>query len=144
MKIIVDADACPVKKIIVEKAAEYGVETVMVCDTSHVPVGSDGKFVIVDKGADSADIKLINLTEKGDIVVTGDYGVAALAVAKGAYCIGNSGEEYTDANLDKLLFERFLAKKSRRAGLKTKGPAARKAADDLGFEKILEKYLKKS
>lgn len=143
MKILVDADACPVKNIIINTAKKFGVDVLMVCDTSHVPAVAKYNVVTVDKGADSADIKLINLASGGDLVITQDYGVAALAVGKGAYALDNSGTEYDDSNLDRLLFERFLGKKARRAGKRTKGPAARTREDDRSFEAGIEKILKK-
>lgn len=139
MKIIVDADACPVKDIIKKTAIKYSIPVVMVCDTSHVLNDDYCKVITVDKFADSADICLINLTESGDLVVTQDYGVAALALGKKAYAINNDGMEFTDGNMDKLLFERFLGKKVRRAGQRTKGP--RKRTED-NNQKFLEGMLK--
>ena len=133
MKIIVDADACPVKNIIKQTAIKYNIPVIMVCDTSHIINDDYCKVITVDKFADSADIYLINLAEKGDLVITQDYGVAALAIGKKAYAISNNGMEYNDDNMDKLLFERFLGKKSRRAGMKTKGPAKRTEEDNSNF-----------
>lgn len=139
MKIIVDADACPVKDIIKKTALKYSIPVVMVCDTSHVLNDDYCKVITVDKFADSADICLINLTEQGDLIVTQDYGVAALALGKKAYAINNDGMEFTDENMDKLLFERFLGKKARRAGQRTKGP--RKRTED-NNQKFLEGMIK--
>lgn len=143
MKIIVDADACPVKNLIKEIAVKYSIHVIMVCDTSHIINDDYCKVITVDKFADSADIYLINLTKEGDLVVTQDYGVAALAIGKKAYAISNNGMEYNNDNMDKLLFERFLGKKVRRAGQRTKGPRKRSESDNLdfleGFNKILVK-----
>ena len=141
MKIIVDADACPVKNIIKEVAVQYGISVTMVCDTSHILNDDYCKVVTVDKFSDSADIYLINITEKGDLVVTQDYGVAALALGKKAYAISNNGMEFNDDNMDKLLFERFLGKKARRAGKRTKGPAKRTEEDNISFRDGLIKIL---
>ena len=141
MKIIVDADACPVKNIIKEVAVQYGISVTMVCDTSHILNDDYCKVVTVDKFSDSADIYLINITEKGDLVVTQDYGVAALALGKKAYAISNNGMEFNDDNMDKLLFERFLGKKARRAGKRTKGPAKRTEEDNIRFRDGLIKIL---
>ena len=143
MKIIVDADACPVKDIIKKIAVKYSIPVLMVCDTSHILKDDYCKIITVDKFADSADIYLINLTEPGDLVITQDYGVATLALGKNAFAISNNGMEYSDENIDKLLFERFLGKKVRRAGKKTKGPKKRTDDDDrcflAGLLKILDK-----
>ncbi|MEE1042597.1 MAG: YaiI/YqxD family protein [Clostridia bacterium] len=143
MKIIVDADACPVKNLIKEIAVKYSIPVTMVCDTSHILNDDYCRVITVDKFADSADIYLINLAEAGDVIITQDYGVAALAIGKKAYAISNNGMEYTDDNMDKLLFERFLGKKVRRAGQRTKGPGKRTEEDNRnfvdGFNKLLIK-----
>ena len=133
MKIIVDADACPVKTIIKEVAIKYNIPVTMVCDTAHILNDDYCKVVTVDKFADSADMYIINITEKDDLVVTQDYGVAALALGKKAYAISNNGMEFNESNMDKLLFERFLGKKVRRAGKRTKGPAKRTEEDNRSF-----------
>ena len=141
MKIVVDADACPVKHIVKKIALGFKIPVVMVCDNAHIITDDYCKVITVDKFADSADIYLINLTESGDLVVSQDYGVAALALGKKAYAINNNGMEFTDDNMDKLLFERFLGKKARRAGKRTKGPNKRTEKDDLDFEDGLSKII---
>ena len=143
MKIIVDADACPVKNVIKEIAIKYNISVTMVCDTAHILNDDYCKVITVDKFADSADIYLINLTEKGDLVVTQDYGVAALAIGKKAYAISNSGMEFNDENMDKLLFERFLGKKVRRAGKRIKGPSKRTEEDNINFRMGLLKIIER-
>lgn len=123
MKIIVDADACPVKKEIERIAKNHKLEVVMVCDTSHVISSSYSRVVTVDKGADSVDFALVNMIKAGDIVVSQDYGVAAMALAKGAKAIGNGGTVYTGFNIDSLLTQRYLSKENRRKGGKfNRGP----------------------
>ncbi|MBN2557211.1 MAG: YaiI/YqxD family protein [Clostridia bacterium] len=116
MKIVVDADACPVKREIISIAKRHNLDVVMVCDTSHVLSDEYAKIVVVDKGSDSADFALINLADKGDIVVTQDYGVAAMALAKGSGVISNSGIIFTKFNIDAYLAQRHLAKENRRKG----------------------------
>ena len=141
MKIIVDADACPVKDIIKKTAKEYSLSVIMVCDTSHILNDDYCKIVTVDKFADSADIYIVNIAEAGDLVVTQDFGVAAMSIGKKAYAISNNGMEFTDDNMDKLLFERFLGKKVRRAGKRTKGPRKRTEDDNQSFYEGLIKIL---
>lgn len=133
MKILVDADACPVKNIIVEIAGEYKLEVLMFVDTSHILRDSYSTVITVDKARDSVDIALINKTGKGDVVVTQDYGVAAMALSKKAYAINNNGKLYTADNIDRLLFERHLSQKIRRAGGKTSGMHKRTREDDKLF-----------
>jgi len=114
MKIIVDADACPVKGEIVGIAKERGIEVIMVCDTSHVISSDYARVITVDKGADSVDFALVNLIKAGDITVSQDYGVAAMALAKGSKAIGNTGIIYTSYNIDSFLAQRHIAKENRR------------------------------
>ena len=84
---------------------------------------------------------LVNLCKKGDIAVTQDYGVAALVLGKGAYCIHQSGKIFSDDNIGGLLMDRHLAKKARRAGKHLKGPSKRTAEQDEKFEKTLRGIL---
>ncbi len=141
MTIYVDADACPVKEIIVQVAREYSLSVVMVLDTSHEWEDGYSQVVTVDRGRDGADIALINRTQKGDLVVTQDYGVAALALGKGASALNQNGLIYSSQNMDRLLFERHLGQKGRRAGGRTGNMRKRSALDDENFEKALRTVL---
>lgn len=144
MKILVDADACPVKNIIEEIAEKYGIKVIMITDSSHIINSEYSEVITVSQGKDSADIALINMAEKGDVVITQDYGVATMALGKGAYAVGNSGLVYDEDNIDKLLFERFLSGKIRRSGKKAKGafkPHKRTSADDEAFRMNFENLL---
>jgi uncharacterized protein len=143
VKILVDADACPVKDIIIKSAKEFDVRVLMFIDTSHVLNDSYSEVTTVDKARDSVDIALINKTEKGDIVVTQDYGVASMALAKGAQAINQNGFIYTNDNIDRLLFERFLSQKVRRSGGRTAGHPKRTKENNEGFEKSFRKILMK-
>ncbi|MCX7747929.1 MAG: YaiI/YqxD family protein [Clostridia bacterium] len=143
-KILVDADACPVKQIIIKVAREQNLPVMMVMDTSHLIDDGYSEIVVVDKSRDSVDIALINRTSKGDIVVSQDYGVAAMAISKGAYSINQNGLIYTDENIDKLLFERHLAQKVRRSGKRTGGPKKRTREDDMRFESAFLNIIKKA
>lgn len=141
MKIIVDADACPVKEIIVRISKEHNKEVIMVIDTSHVLKSSYAKVITVDKGADSADIYLINLAKKGDIIVTQDYGVAAMALGKGCLCINQNGMVYNESNIDSLLLSRHIGKKIRRSGGKINSVPKRTKEDDKNFEKAFTELI---
>ena len=111
MQIFVDADACPVVAIIEKIAKDNSVPVMLLCDTNHVLSSTYSKVVVVGAGADAVDYKLISICHKGDIVVSQDYGVAAMALGKGAYAIHQSGKWYTDDNIDQMLMERHLNKK---------------------------------
>lgn len=141
MKILVDADACPVKNILVREAKKRNLPVTMLIDTSHVLNDGYSTVITVDQGRDSADIRLANLIEKGDLVVTQDFGVAAMALGKGAFALNQNGLVYSDENIDRLLFERHLGQKIRRGGGKAGKAKKRTHADDEAFAAALQKLL---
>lgn len=141
MKIIVDADACPVKEIILETASKYNIPVTMVTDTSHIMYDVPCDVITVDKGHDSADIAIANLVKKGDIAVTQDYGLACMLMAKGAHIINQNGFLYTNENIDALLFRRHISAKQRRGGKRSGHINARTAEDDKRFAKCLEDLI---
>ena len=143
MKIFVDADACPVVGIVEKIAEKYKIPVTLLCDTNHVLSSQYSEVIIVGAGADAVDYKLISICHKGDIVVSQDYGVAAMALGKGAYAIHQSGKWYTNENIDQMLMERHLNKKARRSSHKNhiKGPRKRTVEDDERFEKSFEKMI---
>lgn len=141
MKILVDADACPVKELLVAAAKKRGIPVIMLIDTSHVLNDGYSTVITVDQGRDSADIRLANLTRPGDLVVTQDYGVAAMALGRGASALNQNGLIYCEANMDRLLFERALGQKIRRAGGKAGKNKKRIRQDDMNFLAALEKLL---
>ena len=132
-----DADACPVKEILVEQAKRRAIAVLMVCDTSHRIADGYSDVAVVDKARDSADLFLINRMNPGDLVVTQDFGVAALALGKGGRALSPSGLEYTAENMDKLLFERHLAQKVRRASGRAGKIKRRRREDDEAFLRAL-------
>ena len=146
MKIYVDADACPVVRIVERLAKQYKVSCTLLCDTNHVLSSDYSEVITVGAGADAVDFKLISLLQRGDICVSQDYGVAAMALGKGCYVIHQSGKWYTNENIDRMLMERHLAKKARRSSKKNhlKGPAKRTQEDDQRFEKSFEKMIRKA
>lgn len=146
MRIFVDADACPVIGIIERLAKKYDVPVTLLCDTNHVLVSEYSEVKVIGAGADAVDYALIGLCGRGDIVVSQDYGVAAMALGKGAYAIHQSGKWYTNENIDQMLMERHLAKKARRATKKNhlKGPKKRSAQDDERFAESFEKMIRKA
>ena len=115
MKIFVDADACPVVDIVEDIATKYNIPVTLLCDTNHVLTSDYSEVIVVGAGADAVDYKLISICHRGDIVVTQDYGVAAMALGKGSFAIHQSGKWYTNENIDQMLMERHLNKKARRA-----------------------------
>ena len=142
MKILIDADGCPVVDLTVRLAAKHGAECVILCDTAHEFNREGTQTVIVEKGADSVDFKLVNLVREGDIVVTQDYGLAAMCLARKAVPLSQNGMVYTDKNIDQLLFTRYVSKKIRNSGGRLKGPSKRKPEQDKAFEEALERLIK--
>ena len=143
MRILIDADACPVVQITERIAGKYGIPVTLLCDTNHVLRSEYSEVKVIGAGADAVDFALINLCRRGDLVVTQDYGVAAMALGKGAYGIHQSGKWYTNENIDRLLMERHLAKKARMGKGKhhLKGPGKRSEEDDARFAESLERLI---
>lgn len=135
MRIYVDADACPVVKITEQVARKYELPVTLLCDTNHILTSDYSEVRVIGAGADAVDLALINLCQAGDIVVTQDYGVAAMALGKKAYVIHQNGWQYNAGNIDLLLMKRHMAKKARRSKKKLhlKGPAKRTEEDDDKF-----------
>lgn len=143
MRIFIDADGCPVVRQTEEVAIKFGVPMTLLCDTNHILKSDYSEVKIIGAGADAVDFALVNLCREGDVVVTQDYGVAAMALGKKAYAIHQNGWLYTNENIDRLLMERHITKKARRASGKhhLKGPRKRLEEDDIQFKEALERLL---
>ncbi len=125
LRILIDADACPVVPEAVEIARQRGLPVTLLCDENHLLQSDYAQVRHISSGADAVDIALMNLCRRGDVVLTQDYGVAAMALGRGAYALHHTGKRYTNDNIDLMLMERHLAKKARRASGKhhLRGPA---------------------
>lgn len=143
MRIFVDADACPVVRQTENVARRHGVPVTLLCDTNHILRSDYCEVKVIGAGADAVDFALVNLCRAGDVVVTQDYGVAAMALGKRAYALHQDGWQYTDKNIDRLLAERHMAKKARRASHKhhLKGPRKRTEEDNEKFMESLERLV---
>lgn len=141
MKILIDADGCPVVKETINIAKENKIEVVLFCDTSHVINSDYAKTVTVSKGADSVDFALVNQVSPGDIVVTQDYGLSAMVLSKGGKPITQNGLIINDSNLTMLLTTRHESKKARMSGAHLKGPKKRTNENDKAFIDSLNKLL---
>lgn len=144
MNVLIDADACPVVDIAVSACRQFHVPCLLLCDTAHQMQREGAQTLIFDKGADSVDLALANRAKSGDIVITQDYGVASMCLAKGARVLHQDGWEYTEFNISGLMEQRHAAKKFRAAGGRTKGPAKRKPAQDQAFREAITKLLQQS
>lgn len=141
MKILIDADGCPVVDITVRLAKEHNIECIILCDTAHVIEKSGATTLTFSKGADSVDFALVNRVLSGDVVITQDYGLAAMCLSKCAIVINQDGMEYTTENIDALLLARHIAKKVRSSGGRMRGPAKRRASQNIEFEEALFRLL---
>ena len=141
-RILVDADACPVVRLVEQAARQFGLPVTLLCDTNHILQSDYSEVRVIGAGADAVDFALFNLCRSGDVVVTQDYGVAAMALGKDAYAIHQSGRLYTNENIDQLLMERHLARKARQSGKHhLKGPRKRTPEDDERFLRSFTKLL---
>lgn len=143
MRILIDADGCPVVDITVALAKKYQLECLLLCDTSHVFERKGVRTLTFSKGADSVDFALVNLARPGDLVITQDYGLAAMCLARNAAALNQDGMEYTAENIDALLLQRHTAKKIRSAGGRLKGPSKRRPEQDAAFrDKLTELFIR--
>lgn len=143
MKIFIDGDGSPTKQETIQLAKKYDLPVVLVTSIDHFskkPVADHVETVYVERGADSADFRILSMISAGDIVVTQDYGLASLALVK-ATVIHHSGMIYTDMNIDQLLRQRYESQQMRKAKMRTKGPKPFTAEDRHHFIQALDKII---
>lgn len=134
MKILIDADGCPVVDLTVRMAKAHHMNCLILCDTAHVFEKDGATTLTFPKGADCVDFALVNRVSPGDIVITQDYGLAAMCLSKNAVVVNQDGMEYTADNMDALLLARHTAQKIRSSGGRLKGPPKRTAVQDQKFK----------
>lgn len=144
MKLLIDADGCPVVDIAVTLCKKHHIPCLLLCDTAHEFHREGADTLMFDKGADSVDYALANRVVPGDVVVTQDYGLASLCLARKARVLHQNGWEYTPDNIDALLLLRHDARKHRAAGGRMKGPKKRTAEQNQAFAQALEKIVQAS
>lgn len=144
MTVLIDADGCPVVEIAVRISNSFSVPCLLLCDTAHEIYRDGAQTLVCDKGSDSVDYALVHRVVSGDLVVTQDYGLASLCLAKGARVLHQDGWEYTPDNMDALLFSRYHSQKIRSSGGRTKGPRKRTKHQNTAFEAEFRKILQTS
>ncbi len=144
MKIYIDADGCPVVRNTLKIAKKFDIDCVIICDTAHRINHEGAETIVVSQGADNVDFRLVNLISKGDIVITQDYGLAAMCLGKQAIVLHQDGKQYTEENIAGLLEFRAIAKKIRRSGGRTKGVHKRTQEQNIAFEEALTQLLKQN
>jgi Uncharacterized protein conserved in bacteria len=143
LRILVDADACPVKDIVEEVAADYRLDLILVVNPHHHLESRLGQIVRVDGGSQAVDLALANLARSGDLVVTQDYGLACLVMAKHGRAIHPNGWLYEEDKIDALLMQRHINAKARRAGFRTTNPKNGSAKTTVAFGKTWLELLKR-
>ena len=141
MAVLIDADGCPVVDIAVKLCCNYQIPCLLLCDTAHQLQRPGAETLVFDKGSDSVDYALVRRVAPGDTVITQDYGLASMCLARSARVLHQDGWEYTNDNIEALLFQRHAARKHRAAGGRTKGPSKRKESQDAAFAAALEAIL---
>ena len=144
MRVFVDADACPVVDITVNCCRKANIPCLLLCDTAHEIYREGAQTLVFDKGADSVDFALVNRVTAGDIVITQDYGLASMCLAKQAIVLHQDGWQYTQDNIGALLFQRSESRRYRASGGRIKGPSKRTAEQNTHFAHALEKLLQTS
>ncbi|EAC7884603.1 YaiI/YqxD family protein [Listeria monocytogenes] len=141
-QILVDADACPVKTEIKQVAEEFQLEVTFVASINHYSVNTGGEnWIFVDTGKESADMRMMNLAKKGDIIVTQDIGLASILLAKGTFVFSNRGELYREEEMSLMLDIRYRHAKERQQGKYSKGPKAMSEQDRSLFKDRLTTFL---
>lgn len=143
MKLLIDADGCPVTDLAIKECIQRGIPCFLLCDTSHEFHRQGAETLVFDKGADSVDFAIANRVLPGDLVITQDYGLASMCLARGAKVLHQDGWQYTSENIDALLLVRHDARKRRAAGLRTRGPRKRTSQQDADFLTGLRELLQK-
>lgn len=144
MALLVDGDACPDLIEIKNLAQQNHVEMIVFIDYAHYIQDDYFKTVLCEIGSDSVDLVLLKWICSGDLVISQDYGLASLALSKGAKVLHVSGKIINNENIDQLLMTRYVAAKQRRSGKRTRGPAKRTDEVREYFLKQLERLLLKA
>lgn len=144
MKILIDADGCPVVDIAIRLGSQFAIPCLILCDTAHEFHRSGAETMVFDKGADSVDFSLVNRVSPGDIVITQDYGLASMCLSRNARILHQDGWEYTADNMDALLLVRHESRKYRASGGRMKGQKKRTQARNDAFENALRCLLQTS
>ena len=141
MRVLIDGDGCPVVDIAVELCRKRNVHCLLLCDTAHEFHREGAETLTFDKGADSVDFALANRVQPGDLVITQDYGLASMCLARRARVLHQDGWEYTAWNIDALLLQRHESRKYRLSGGRTKAIPKRTQQQDRAFRAAMAALL---
>lgn len=142
MRIWIDADGCPVVKETIKVARKYGIPVTIVKNIAHQFSEEAGvEVVTVDRSVDRADFVITNALEKGDIVISQDYGLHAMVLSRGAHGLQVNGQRITIENIDGHLLRRHENRERRRKEKRYTKHRKRTAEDDQRFEEGLRELL---
>lgn len=141
MRIIIDGDACPVIEQTEKIARKYNIKLLLFCDYNHNIELKYGEVIKVDQSYQSVDMLILNKAQKNDIIITDDYGLASLVLAKNCQALNSKGMQFTEKNINYLLMRRHLNKKIRDAGKRHPTSKKRTKKDDLFFKNKLDSIL---
>lgn len=145
LTVFIDADACPVTRDAISIARSHGARVMLIAGSAQnlerfVRPGVEA--CQVSTGRDAADFAIIERLEPGDIVVTQDIGVAAMALGRGAGAVSPRGRIFWLATIDAEMAVRHAEQRHRRAGGRTGGPRAFTEEDREHFRDSLERLLR--
>ncbi|MGM9604020.1 MAG: DUF188 domain-containing protein [Faecousia sp.] len=141
MRVLIDGDGCPVVDIAVTLCRQRNVPCLLLCDTAHEFHRDGAETLTFDKGADSVDYALANRVRAGDLVITQDYGLASMCLARGARILHQDGWEYTSRNIDALLLQRHESRKYRLSGGRAKAIPKRTEQQNRSFRSAMAALL---
>lgn len=144
MRVIVDGDGCPDKDGIATLAKKYHKDMYVFIDYAHVLESDEYQVIACDVGHDSVDMAIVNFAQKGDLVITQDYGLAGLLLSRQVQVLHVSGQIINEKNIHTLLSTRYLHSQMRKAGQRTKGPSKRTVKNRELFLNQVEKLLKQA
>lgn len=144
MDIYIDADASPVQEEVIALGKSYSLRVLIVksyAHFSHEPLPDHVEDIYVDSERDAADFAIAQRVRRGDIVITQDYGLASICLAKQCYVMHHKGFLFTNKNIDRMLAIRHESAKARRAGHRTRGPKPFTKEDRAKFKTSLQAII---
>lgn len=145
LKLLVDADACPVKDEVYVVATRYRIPVALVANARmYVPEGFGVEMVVVGGSPDAADDWIAENASTGDVVVTADIPLASRCLAVGAHVLGTNGRPFTEDSIGSALATRELKSQLREMGLQSGGPRPLTSKDRSRFLSKLDELVQRS
>ena len=141
MRVLIDADGSPVVDLTIRIAKAHNLPIYILCDSAHYFERDGATTITVSTGPDSVDFTIANMAQPGDIVVSQDYALAAMCLARKAIPINQDGIVYTDDNIGGLLEQRAMVQKIRRGGGRLSGPPKRTEDQNTAFGLALSNLI---